>query len=288
MPSSPTEALRARRLAAGPSSRVAHERARTTPDRPIKRRKLSPLFERRTTLPRGGTAGPSKRIPSPATSSVTSRSKWRFDGVVVETFKDFQRRTTTPQPSKTIAAQMLSPEVPSPTVTAGPSSDDYDAWEVPICIDDDMDIVPDSQPSDGKDDDDSLLPSFMKEHNAGDEDHRDDVPLPSSKALGKRPQHTARTQTAPPSFLREDSPDAQREHAASASLQRAHTASAQLEELRVIYDVLEKDGSQLDVDQMIAASALGHRIGTLFEEKTAKSLKTLSRSRKGDGRGLGG
>ncbi|KAM5535006.1 hypothetical protein V8D89_011379 [Ganoderma adspersum] len=286
MPSSPTEALRARRLAAGPFSRVAHERARTISDRPIKRRKLSPLLEGPTAPSRGG---PLKRIPSPATSSATTRSKWRFDGVEVETFKDFKRRTTTPQPSETTAAQMLSPEVPSPTVTAGPYSDDYDAWEVPICIDDDVDVVPDSQPSDGKDDDDSLLPSFMKEHKARGEDDRDAVPLPSSKALGKRPQHTTRTQTAPPSFLREDSPDAQREHAASASLRRTRTASAQLEELKVIYDVLEKDGSQLEVDQMIAASALGHRIGTLLDEKTAKSLKSLSRARgKGDGRGPGG
>ncbi|PIL22657.1 hypothetical protein GSI_15349 [Ganoderma sinense ZZ0214-1] len=267
MPSSPTEALRARRLAAGPSSRVAHERARTASDRPIKRRKLSPLHESPTAHLRGGAAGPSKRVPSPATSSATSRSGWRFDGVEVETFKDFKRRTTTPQPSETTAANMLSPEVPSPTVAVGPSSDDYDdydAWEVPICVDD-MDMVPDSQPSDGKDDDDddSLLPSFMKEHKAVGGDRRDDIPTPSSKASGKRPQHTARRQTAPPSFRRDDSPDAEDPRAAAAPVKRANTISA-LEGLRDVFDNLQRDGSQLEMEQIVAASAITHRITGLL------------------------
>ncbi|KAI1790183.1 hypothetical protein LXA43DRAFT_891520 [Ganoderma leucocontextum] len=284
MPSSPTEALRARRHAAGPSSRAAHERARTTSDRPIKRRKVSPLLAppgRSTAPSRDRTAGPSKRNPSPVSSSASSRSKWRFDGVEVETFKDLKRRTSTAATSTAdaTAAHMLSPEVPPPTIAAGPgapSSDDYDAWEVPICADDDMDdVVSDSQPSDSKDDDDSLLPSFMKEPR-GKRQYREDLDatfVPSSKALGKRPQHTARTQTAPPSFLREDSPDAEREHTAAVPLQRAHTASAQLEGLQNVYDVLEKDGSQLDADQMVAASALTHRIGTLLSEKLSKKLR---------------
>lgn len=306
MPSSPTETLRLRRVATGPSSRVAHERVRATRDRPVKRRKVSPLLAslKGPTAPsREETSGPSRRSPSPPASSVTSRNKWRFDGVEIETLNDFKRRTSTagpstPQPVETTAApQVLSPEVPSPTIAAtsrAPSSDDYDAWEIPIYPDDDMDVVADSQPSDDKDDDDSLLPSFMKEHKGRGEQHcdpdnLDGTPVPSSKTLGKRPQHTARTQTAPPSFLREDSPDAEREHTAPAPLQRARTAFAQLEGLQAVCDALEKDGSQLDWDQMVAMTALNHRVGAVMSEKMSKKLPSLPNGgRKTDARGRGG
>ena len=219
MPSSPTEALRMRRLAAGPSSRVAHERSRAAPDRPIKRRKLSPPGELPVVSYEAAYAEPTKRGSSAATSVTSRHSKWRFDGVEIKTVQGHKRRTpngdsSTPKQSKMTAAQLPSPEVPSPAVAAARSSDDYDAWEVPLCADDDMDIVPDSQPSCDEGEDDSMLPSFMKEQKGkarpfADETEKSDLPalaedalMPSRKALGKRPQHTSRMQTAPPSYLR--------------------------------------------------------------------------------------
>ena len=280
-----------RRLAAGPSSRVAHERSRTAPDRPIKRRKLSPSADLPVLASEEVYAQPPKRGSSAATSVTSRRSRWRFDGVEIKTVQDHKRRTpnedsSTPKQSKMSAAQLLSPEVPSPAVAAGQSSDDYDGWEVPLCADDDMDIVPDSQPSCDEGEDDSMLPSFMKEQKGkarpfADETEESNLPtlaedvlVPSSKALGKRPQHTSRMQTAPPSYLREDAHSAEREHGQipSAPLQRANTAFAQLEGLQNVYDLLEQDGSQLDPDQMVAASALTHRIGTLLSEKLSKKL----------------
>ncbi|EJF63296.1 hypothetical protein DICSQDRAFT_160507 [Dichomitus squalens LYAD-421 SS1] len=292
VPSSPTEALRARRLAAGPSSRVTHQRPKAPSDRPVKRRRLSPPTESPTVRPPEASAESSKRGPSAATSVASRRSKWRFDGVEVEMFKGPKRRTSTagsstPKPSKDTGARIPSPEVPSPADAAravARSSDDYDAWEVPICADDDMYTVPDSQPSGDEGDDDSMLPSFMKEREDRDQQRpndtdvlddpadADDVPIPSKKKLGERPQHTSRTHTAPASFLRGGSSTTERGHTTSGPLQRANTAYAQLEGLQNVYDMLEQEGSQLDPDQMVAASALTHRIGTLLSEKLSKKL----------------
>ncbi|RPD77699.1 hypothetical protein L226DRAFT_544207 [Lentinus tigrinus ALCF2SS1-7] len=304
--SSPTDAIRARRFVKGPSSRTAHERPSKTPDRPVKRRKLSPLSKPKGTpgsssvVQSSPLAIPSKRgrdshDPSPVTPKRSRRLSADVEG---QSPSGSKRRastacSSTPQPSPSKRTlkdeQLLSPEVPSPETAArlrarappaDDEDDDYDTWEVPI-VDDD--VVPDSQPDYEHDHEDSLVPSFMKglmdstqpADDAGDSnDDFQDVDDLSWKALGKRPERkpALRMQTAPASFIHDpDSIDIAAE--ASVPMRRAHTESvSRLEELRNMCDVLEEDGSQLDVEEMLAMSKFASRIGTIMSEKLSKKL----------------
>ncbi|KAI0349596.1 hypothetical protein OH77DRAFT_1499498 [Trametes cingulata] len=173
MPSSPTDAVRARRLAMRPTSRVAHERAAKPAERPLKRRKVD-------SSPRTPKERPLAESPStPSTSSRRStRNRPLVESPEIAAEKGSaqianRNDSSTPRGAGTSKGKQVAstPGRPSPTKfapTVTPSSDDYDAWEAPI-LDEDVprlsdheDIVPDSQPSDAEGEDESLLPSYMK------------------------------------------------------------------------------------------------------------------------------
>ncbi|TFK93094.1 hypothetical protein K466DRAFT_538625 [Polyporus arcularius HHB13444] len=303
LPSSPTDAMRARRFAAGPSSRVSHERPSRTPDRPLKRRKLSPTVTPNTTpdssVRRSSplvTPSPEDRRESQRSSAIPKPTRWEFASVEVQSSIGSRRQASTtssytPQPSpskyKLQEEQLLSPEVPSPATAsrayarapAVDDDDDYDAWEVPMATDDD--VVPDSQPEDEKGDEDSLVPSFMKApldatqraNDTGDaDDDFDDFEAPTRNAIGGRSERRSplRMQTAPASFNHD--PDSISEEA-RVPMRRARTKSVlQLEELRDICEALEEGGSQLDVDQMLTATRYTSRMGAIMSEKLSKKL----------------
>ena len=266
---------------------------------------------------------------SRAPTASASRSKWRFDGVEVP-----PRRTPassrvrpafqSPSPRRPSSAaagpstpyrafpglsQLLSPEVPSPATAArkrapaaGPASeDDYDAWEVPMCVDepdlspgdaDEEDVVPDSQPDAAahEDDSDSLVPSFMKAPYA-----REDAHLPSDDTLpdtgffdhahGSDNEDEDTSDDANPGVSRRVSPH--RTHTAPAELlhphvdefhhaderstlpRRARTAEAQLEEL---CDAFAADGSQWGVDELLAVEARAEELRAAAKEKLSRKL----------------
>ncbi|KAH9851814.1 hypothetical protein C2E23DRAFT_732427 [Lenzites betulinus] len=298
MPSSPTIAARTRRLAPRPPvSRVAHERPANPADRPMKKRKVE-------ASPRDTTAAESSRAYqtiSPRPPSVHSASP------VAQPRKPNTRRTsarrTTPQSDrskgKRVASSAASSSPAKGSHALSPSSDDYDAWEAPICDFQDLSgtvhqDVPDSQTSGLAEDDDSLLPSFMKADRGHDEPHEhgharsddtmiidsDGMPdIPGLPGLNKRarPASPIRTHTAPaelePSHSHPHSrPDTGSPPPVRARLGRAQTASAQLEELRNVYDALREEGSQLGVGEIAAASALTSRLGALLSEKLSRRL----------------
>ena len=165
------------------------------------------------------------------------------------------------------------------TPPAAYEDDDYDAWEVPIVVDED--VVPDSQPDEDHDHEDSLIPSFMKApmdgtqpvddpFDAGDVFH--DVDSATEKARGKQSERRSplRMRTAPASFVHHsDSIDI----AEPVSVRRARTESdTRLEELRDMCDALEEDGSQLNVDEMLSMSKYASLIGKIMSEKLSKKL----------------
>ncbi|KAL7279856.1 hypothetical protein ACG7TL_006263 [Trametes sanguinea] len=284
MPSSPTDALRARRFAAGPTSRVAHERAAKPTDRPSKRRKVEGSVSTAT----------SRALESPARSS---RPPPRVDTEQ----KAGRRSSRTPPATKSKGKEVLRPS----SSAATPASDDYDAWEAPILEDEDEDervlgdrdeVVPSSQPSDEHgSDDDSFLPSFMKTAGRAadgqnprsddtmildhlDEDNALDLPftltVPAHPHPHGRPRSSSahRTHTAPATLERSSPPHAPRSPSPSPS-RRARTASAQLEELRNVYDALREEGSQLPVGAIAAASELTNRLGAMLSEKLSRRLR---------------
>ncbi|KAI0335777.1 hypothetical protein GY45DRAFT_1292253 [Cubamyces sp. BRFM 1775] len=320
MPSSPTDAIRARRAAAGPLivSRTAHERAAKPLDRPLKRQRVdtSPRTPKFTTY----VMGESLRNSPPE-----MRSGLPDDGVEDMPYKGQARRasaalSTTPRSttSRSTGKRAVSPALADPVEEP---SDDYDAWEAPICeddvprpADDDDEVVPDSQPSDAGADDDSLLPSYMKtsgrghaEYGAAHSDDTmildglqfDDIPNPRAQHRNQhRPGSPLRMHTAPASLHLEDSsshltvPLPEPEPA----LRRARTASAQLDELRNVYDALREEGSQLPVGDIAAASELTSKLGALLSEKLSRKLREgsvdsgpssslVSRKDKGKGKG---
>ncbi|KAH9933160.1 uncharacterized protein BXZ73DRAFT_46475, partial [Epithele typhae] len=121
--------------------RVAHERPHTTPERPLKRTKLtsgSPALS----SPRSGRGRGASRGRSP------TGARWLFDGVEIPARSRGGSRTpsastaSTPRPraeGRRSAGLRTSPEAPSLGVVTRtharafvPPSDDYDAWEVPM------------------------------------------------------------------------------------------------------------------------------------------------------------
>ncbi|KAI0826919.1 hypothetical protein BC628DRAFT_1436598 [Trametes gibbosa] len=311
MPSSPTGAPGTRRLAARPpATRVAHERAAKPMDRPLKRRRVdtSPQDAKATDSFREGLPGPSRHLSAHSISpGVQSRKP-----TVLRT--SVRTRTGTPEPDGSQGKHVApSTHLWSPgkaTHALSPSSDDYDAWEAPICdVQERLSDVSDSQPSDAAESD-SLLPNFImkddRTHNGHgeyghsrkntmiiDSDNVPDIPdLPGTRTLSQkrpRPASPVRTRTAPAEL--EPSHSYPHPHAGTSSpppararLGRARTASAQLEELRNVYDALREDGSQLGVGEIAAASALTSRLGAMLSEKLSRRLlRGASESRDGDG-----
>ncbi|KAI8994250.1 hypothetical protein BD414DRAFT_436949 [Trametes punicea] len=306
MPSSPTDALRGRRLAAGATSRIAHERVSTPMDRPRKRQRMD-------TVPR--TSQPLANVmivgleesPTPAQRRSSVRRKRQVAEAEDEpgegdSSRMSRRRSITPWRGKVKGKGVVTPSVQAGAM-ASLLSEDYDAWEAPICEDDvpqlseRYDIVSDSQPSDaeGDDDDDSILPSFMKTTGkvgggapCGDmfdnfREDTDEVDLPDaelspSQRRRARRATPLRTHTAPASLQHsQSSPEPVPE---GPPLRRARTASAQLEELRNVYDALREEGSQLAVGEIAAASELTNKLGAMLSEKLSRRLRQES----GDGR----
>ncbi|KAI0720594.1 hypothetical protein C8T65DRAFT_735920 [Cerioporus squamosus] len=298
LPSSPTDAIRARRFAAGPSSRVAHERPSKTPDRPLKRRKLSPQVTLEDVSGSSSIRQSSPLSPSQGSrgshrpSVIPNPSRWQFAGVEVQNRRTSRQRASTISPSTPQVSparstlkeeQLISPEVPSPATAArarARTPDDYDTWEVPIVMADD-DVVPDSQPEDAYENEDSLVPSFMKTPKATTQrtddivdtnDDFDNLDGLKEKARGKRAERRSplRMQTAPASFIHD--PDSIAEEA-RVPMRRARTESVPgLEELRNMCEALEEGGSQLDVDEMLTATRYASRMGTILNEKLSKKL----------------
>ncbi|KAI0647932.1 hypothetical protein C8Q79DRAFT_952664 [Trametes meyenii] len=285
MPSSPTDAVQARRLAARPVSRVAHQRTARSTERPLKRQKVegSPRTPRpgsAASPTRSGSAshrkkGPTSASRTPRGSSSTPREKGKG------------KQVSTPRSSPTKAA---------PTVA--PSPDDYDAWEAPLREEDvpkmtgfdETSIIPSSQPSNSEEDDDPFVPSFMRTSGRRGRDTQgfprsddtmmiddddDAAPLPTTTSRGKRPRPDSppRVQTAPASLQHSQA------SLPELPLARARTASAHLEELRNVYGALSEDGSQLSVGEIAAASELTHKLGAMLGAKLSRKL----RGGKGDG-----
>ncbi|KAI0667641.1 hypothetical protein C8Q78DRAFT_315288 [Trametes maxima] len=290
MPSSPTDAVRARRLAMHSMGRVAHERAAHSTGRPLKRQKVD-----------GGQRmlGPSPTA-SPTRSDPASRDKTVYAGRTPRGNSSKPRGKG--KEKQAASTPRSSPVKATPTVT--PSSDDYDAWEAPLREEDvpqltdlqETHIIPSSQPSDSEEDDDSFILCFMKTGGRGRGDVNEGFPrsddtmiidddgaasLPIIKTHGKRPRPDSptRVQTAPASLQQ----DQHSQTSLPAPLVRARTASAQLEELRNVYGALSEDGSQLSVGEIAAASELTHKLGTMLGEKLSRKL----RGGKGEGSSKG-
>lgn len=177
MPSSPTDAARARRMAARPASRVAYEKSARSADRPLKRQKVDASSRTPQTispLSYANRSGSSRQSPG---------SKGKGASAVLRRRGDYGIPSAASTSAKSKGKRVASRRSPSPPSRAAdvetPSSDDYDAWEAPMgdvqelsgrqsnstfpaaCKLTGVDEIPDSQPS-NEDEEDSLLPSFMK------------------------------------------------------------------------------------------------------------------------------
>ncbi|KAI0766353.1 hypothetical protein BD413DRAFT_481028 [Trametes elegans] len=308
MPSSPTDALQARRRAMRPVSRVSHEKAARTTERPLKRQTFDTSWTSRATPPgRAGTSALSRRRSLRAPT--VARGQRQSDSVDSGRGRAHAGRVSdegasTPPVSKPKGKGkevVRAPHLAASTARAAaravlspsdPEGNDYDAWEVPILADGE-DIAPDSQPSDAGDD--SLLPSFMKIAGRGrmltTEACTTDDPsmtldgmhdaLPTTSTLGKRRRlrlrSLVRTRTAPTSLHDADSSAPMQTqtqpHSPGPAVRRAQTASTQLAELQHMYATLAENGSQLAPSEMAAATELTHRIGALLSEKLARRLR---------------
>ncbi|KAH9891761.1 hypothetical protein C8Q73DRAFT_87371 [Cubamyces lactineus] len=294
MPSSPTDAIRARRVIAGPNtSRTAHERAARPLDRPLKRQKVetSPQTPKCSTRVMGESL---RNSPTEGRNGLLEEEDVPYKGRVHGT-SAFMSTTPRSVTSRSKGKRAMSPAVPDPAGEV--SDDDYDAWEaliyeddVPRPAGDDDSVVPDSQPSDAGADDDSLLPSYMKtsdrrhteygvEHSDDtmilDDFHFDDLPnTRSHHLLHQRPYSPLRMHTAPASlhFQNTSSHLAMPPPEPEPALRRARTASAQLDELRNVYDALREEGSQLPVGDIVAATELTGKLGALLSEKLSRKL----------------
>ncbi|KAI0632232.1 hypothetical protein C8Q77DRAFT_1197483 [Trametes polyzona] len=222
LPSSPTDAARVRRMAGRSTSRVAHERAVAPLERPAKRRKASGSPQDSRSAGSGGLrSSPAHTGRSASARTSSSRSTPRATGKS----KGKQRATD---------RSSVSPRKADPV--ALPSSDDYDAWEAPICdVQELSDEVPDSQPSDAADDDDSLIPGFMKagRHDAEDDERRyarsddttilDEYGLPVVPDLSDEGEYEDEDQDTQPKLGKRPRPRSPtRMHTAPADLQHSH------------------------------------------------------------------
>ncbi|KAL1950460.1 hypothetical protein VTO73DRAFT_5584 [Trametes versicolor] len=281
MPSSPSDAARARRMAARPTSRVAHEKTARSAERPLKRQRVDVSSRTPQTI------SPLSYANRSGSSRLSPGSKGEGARAVLRRHVDYGTPSAASISAKAKGKRVASRRSPSPPVRAAdveaPSSDDYDAWEAPMG---DVQELSDSQPS-NEDEDDSLLPSFMKGGARDAEDyehiHSDDTmifddaildinDLPTPRTLGKRarPASPVRMHTAPADLYPQHSPSP----IARPTLHRAQTASAHLEGLRDVVDALSEDSSQLDVGEIAEAAELTNRLGALLTEKLTRKLRS--------------
>ncbi|KAH9949847.1 hypothetical protein B0H21DRAFT_726359 [Amylocystis lapponica] len=76
-----------------------------------------------------------------------------------------------------------------------------------------------------------------------------------------------RSRTAPAASSRPSAPTTQ-----APLLRRAHTTSARIDVLQQVYAAVQADGSQMPVDEMLAATKLVHDIGGVLNERLLKRL----------------